>query len=52
LAIGLKNSIDILPDVTPIIQFADNEQCAAFGECNYCGAFLAAGKPVFHIEYP
>ncbi|KAH9205975.1 hypothetical protein DL95DRAFT_79796 [Leptodontidium sp. 2 PMI_412] len=44
--------MDILPDVTPIIQFAVNEQCAAFGECNCCGAFLAAGKPVFHIEYP
>ncbi|KAH7407183.1 glycoside hydrolase superfamily [Cadophora sp. MPI-SDFR-AT-0126] len=52
LAIGLKNSMDILPDLTPIMQFAVNEQCAAFGECSSYSAFLAAGKPVFHIEYP
>ncbi|KAK0117355.1 hypothetical protein ONS96_013186 [Cadophora gregata f. sp. sojae] len=52
LAIGLKNSMDILPDLTPIMQFAVNEQCAAFGECDSYSAFLAAGKPVFHIEYP
>ncbi|KAL2072988.1 hypothetical protein VTL71DRAFT_10312 [Oculimacula yallundae] len=52
LAIGLKNSMDILPDLTSVMQFAVNEQCAAFGECNSYSAFLAAGKPVFHIEYP
>ena len=52
MAIGLKNSMDILPDLTPIMQFAVNEQCAAFGECNSYSAFLASGKPVFHIEYP
>ncbi|CZT04310.1 uncharacterized protein RAG0_18103 [Rhynchosporium agropyri] len=52
LAIGLKNSMDILPDLSPVMQFAVNEQCAAFGECASYSAFLAAGKPVFHIEYP
>jgi len=35
-----------------IVDFAVNEQCAQFGECAAYSGFLAAGKPVFHIEYP
>ncbi|KAH9879421.1 hypothetical protein J1614_002861 [Plenodomus biglobosus] len=52
LQIGLKNSLDILPAVTPFIAFAVNEQCAQLGECSAYTALLASGKPVFHIEYP
>lgn len=44
--------MDILLDLTPVMQFAVNEQCAQFGECTAYSAFIAAGKPVFHIEYP
>ncbi|KAF1835456.1 hypothetical protein BDW02DRAFT_289030 [Decorospora gaudefroyi] len=52
MKIGLKNSLDILPDVTPIIDFAVNEQCAQLGECQTYDNFIALNKPVFHIEYP
>lgn len=52
MGIGLKNSIDILADVSSIIDFAVNEQCAQLGECSAYSPFLAQGKPVFQIEYP
>lgn len=52
MKIGLKNSLDIVNDLAPIMDFAVNEQCAALGECNAYAQFLALNKPVFHIEYP
>ncbi|KAF2464068.1 uncharacterized protein BDR25DRAFT_381691 [Lindgomyces ingoldianus] len=50
--IGLKNSLDILSTVAPIIDFAVNEECAARAECSAYNEFLNSNKPVFHIEYP
>ncbi|CAN9366391.1 unnamed protein product [Alternaria alternata] len=52
MRIGLKNSLDILSDVSPIVDFAVNEQCAQHGECQAYENFIALDKPVFHIEYP
>lgn len=54
MKIGLKNSLDILDTLTPIMDFAVNEECASpqFNECLAYDDFLAANKPVFHIEYP
>ena len=52
MRIGLKNSLDILSDVSPIVDFAVNEQCAQHGECQAYENFIALNKPVFHIEYP
>ncbi|KAF2026017.1 hypothetical protein EK21DRAFT_103520 [Setomelanomma holmii] len=52
MMIGLKNSLEIVSDLTPIIDFAVNEQCAQLSECNTYSQFLAVDKPVFHIEYP
>ncbi|KAF2707464.1 carbohydrate-binding module family 1 protein [Pleomassaria siparia CBS 279.74] len=52
MKIGLKNSLDIIPTVSPYVDFAVNEQCAQLNECNVYDAFLASNKPVFHIEYP
>ncbi|KAF2266012.1 hypothetical protein CC78DRAFT_597683 [Lojkania enalia] len=52
MKIGLKNSLDILDTLAPIIDFAVNEQCAQLSECNAYDSFLASNKPVFHIEYP
>ncbi|KAF2649322.1 carbohydrate-binding module family 1 protein [Lophiostoma macrostomum CBS 122681] len=49
---GLKNSLDILPSVSSVMDFAVNEQCAQLSECNAYDAFLASNKPVFQIEYP
>jgi hypothetical protein len=52
MKIGLKNSLDIMNDLAPTVDFAVNEQCAALGECRVYDQFLAMNKPVFHIEYP
>ncbi|KAM7185195.1 Glycoside hydrolase superfamily [Rhypophila sp. PSN 637] len=52
MAIGLKNAPDLIPYVLDIVQFAVNEQCAAQDDCAGFSAFIEAGKPVFHIEYP
>ncbi|KAF2281317.1 uncharacterized protein EI97DRAFT_438686 [Westerdykella ornata] len=52
MKIGLKNSLDILGPLSPIMDFAVNEQCAQLNECSVYNNFLASGKPVFHIEYP
>ncbi|KAJ4345268.1 uncharacterized protein N0V89_011398 [Didymosphaeria variabile] len=52
MEIGLKNSLDIVDALTPTVDFAVNEQCAQLGECDRYTTFLAANKPVFHIEYP
>jgi hypothetical protein len=38
--------------VLPIVHFSVNEQCVRYGECETFAPFIAAGKPVFHIEYP
>ncbi|KAF2799365.1 glycoside hydrolase family 114 protein [Melanomma pulvis-pyrius CBS 109.77] len=52
LAIGLKNSLDIIPLVLPNIQFAVNEQCHEFeNECALYKPVTAAGLAVFQIEY-
>lgn len=51
LACGL-NSGKILQQVLTIVDFHINEQCAAYNECKIFQSFIAAGKPVFHIEYP
>ena len=52
LGIGLKNAGDIISDVLSDVQFQVNEQCAEYDECDTFAAFIDAGKPVFHIEYP
>jgi endo-alpha-1,4-polygalactosaminidase (GH114 family) len=54
MSTGLKNAQEILPQVLDIVQFAVNEECAADeGQtaCTEYNSLLAAGKPVFHIEY-
>ncbi|KAI5862441.1 endo alpha-1,4 polygalactosaminidase precursor [Durotheca rogersii] len=52
LATGLKNALSIIPDVVDVVQFAVNEECSDWSECAEMQPFIAAGKPVFHIEYP
>ncbi|WP_371652322.1 MULTISPECIES: endo alpha-1,4 polygalactosaminidase [unclassified Streptomyces] len=51
LAVGLKNDLDQIPELVGDFDFAVNEQCAEFGECDVLGAFTRAGKAVFHVEY-
>lgn len=52
LAIGLKNAVDIIPDVVDVVQFAVNEQCHEYsGECEMYKPFTDQNKAVFNIEY-
>lgn len=52
LSVGLKNAGEIIPQVLGKMQYAVNEQCVQYGECDTWQPFVEAGKPVFHIEYP
>lgn len=52
LAMGLKNAGGIIDKVLDVVHFSVNEQCAEYSECDVFEKFTAAGKPVFHIEYP
>lgn len=51
LAIGLKNNLNQIPDLLNDFDFAINESCMAYNECSLVSPFIAANKPVFHIEY-
>ncbi|MFC7916140.1 endo alpha-1,4 polygalactosaminidase [Streptomyces sp. NPDC057386] len=51
LAVGLKNDLDQIPDLVGDFDFAVNEQCAQYGECEELTPFVRAGKAVFHVEY-
>jgi hypothetical protein len=51
LTIGLKNDLDQVPDLVDSFDFAVNEQCAQYDECDALEPFVAAGKPVYHVEY-
>ncbi|AGL19343.1 endo alpha-1,4 polygalactosaminidase [Actinoplanes sp. N902-109] len=51
LAVGLKNDLDQVSRLVRAFDFAVNEQCAYYRECAELSPFVAAGKPVFEIEY-
>ncbi|WP_329386437.1 endo alpha-1,4 polygalactosaminidase [Streptomyces sp. NBC_01351] len=51
LAVGLKNDLDQIPELVGDFDFAVNEQCAEFSECERLTPFVEAGKAVFHVEY-
>lgn len=51
LSIGLKNNAAQLPELGRVVDFAVNEECIEFDECDEYDAFLASGKAVFNIEY-
>ncbi|MCX2179430.1 endo alpha-1,4 polygalactosaminidase [Streptomyces sp. SKN60] len=51
LSVGLKNDLDQIPQLLPDFDFAVNEQCAEYEECELLVPFVQAGKAVFHVEY-
>ncbi|MGW1767479.1 endo alpha-1,4 polygalactosaminidase [Streptomyces sp. NPDC002073] len=51
LAVGLKNDLDQIPQLVGDFDFAVNEQCAEYAECERLTPFVRAGKAVFHAEY-
>ena len=54
MGLALKNSLEIVPDVINDVDFAVNEQCIQYDECNAYEPFWALPTPlsVFNIEYP
>jgi hypothetical protein len=51
LAIGLKNSTDLIKQAVPYVEFAVNEECLTYHECTSYAPMLKAKKAVFSIEY-
>lgn len=51
LSVGLKNDLDQIGDLLPHFDWALNEECFAFDECDLLDPFVAAGKAVFGVEY-
>jgi hypothetical protein len=51
LLVGLKNDLDQIPALVDAFDFAVNEQCHEYDECELNLPFLDAGKPVFNAEY-
>lgn len=51
LGIGLKNTMELIPELADEIDFAVNEQCQQYEECDTYAPLIALDKPVFNIEY-
>ncbi|WP_456392112.1 endo alpha-1,4 polygalactosaminidase [Persephonella sp.] len=51
LLIGLKNDLLQIKDLVDYFDFAVNEQCHQYNECDYLEPFIKQGKPVFNAEY-
>lgn len=51
MAVGLKNDLPQIPELVADFDFAVNEQCAQYEECEELTPFVQAGKAVFHVEY-
>ena len=51
LSIGLKNSLDLVSELVTSFDWALNEECLQYDECESLEPFIEAGKAVFHCEY-
>jgi len=51
LAVALKNDVDQLAALQPAFDFAVNEQCHEYSECDGYAVFTTQDKPVFNAEY-
>lgn len=51
LGIGLKNDLDQVIELEPYFDFAVNEQCFEYNECNALQPFIENNKAVFNAEY-
>lgn len=51
LGYALKNDLDEITALLPYVDFAVNEECFAFSECDQLKPFIAAGKAVLQVEY-
>lgn len=51
LSVGLKNDLDQINELVDYFDFAVNEQCFEYSECNSLLPFVNNGKPVLNAEY-
>ena len=51
LLVGLKNDLDQIEDLVTYFDFAVNEECWEYQECDMTLPFIEAGKAVLHAEY-
>jgi hypothetical protein len=51
LAVALKNDPDQVRTLEPYFDMELDEQCFQYSECGLLRPFIAAGKPVFEVEY-
>ena len=51
LSPGLKNDVEQVSDLEPHFEYAINEECFDWNECDALLPFIEAGKAVFHVEY-
>jgi hypothetical protein len=51
LSIGLKNDLGQVPQLVGVFDFAIDEQCFQYSECDQLLPFIKAGKAVFEVEY-
>lgn len=51
LSFGLKNDLEEIDQLLDDVDFAINEECFAYDECDALAPFTGAGKAVFQTEY-
>ena len=51
LSVALKNDLGQIGALLPYFDYALNEQCHRYHECDRLDAFVEAGKAVFGVEY-
>lgn len=51
LSVALKNDLDQIPDLLSSFDFALDEQCFQYNECDRLLPFINANKAVFEVEY-
>ena len=51
LSVGLKNDLDQIPQLVGRFDWALDEQCFQYRECDTLTPFVIAGKAVFGVEY-
>ncbi len=51
LAIGLKNDLEQIKELVDYFDFAINEQCFYYQECEFLLPFIEQNKAVFGVEY-
>lgn len=51
LSVGLKNTLDLIPGLVDTFDWALNEQCFQYEECDALLPFIKVNKAVFGVEY-